>query len=52
MADSNPDISLVVIPAWESKYISEGRNNLDSGGLFSVDIFSSWRQFTLGSLVC
>jgi hypothetical protein len=33
---------------WESKYISEGRNNLENGGLFSVDGNAEWHGATLG----
>ena len=37
-----------VNPEWANKYVSEGRNNLDSGGLFSIDVSNSWNQLTLG----
>lgn len=47
-AQANTDWELSINPAWSSKYVSEGRNNLDSGGLFSLDLRTSWRQLTLG----
>ena len=48
LADSSSDVAVVVIPAWDSRYVSEGRDNLDTGGLFSFDISTTLRQLTLG----
>ena len=48
IADSNSEIPIIVTSAWENKYVSEGRDNLESGGLFSFDIFTTWQQLTLG----
>ena len=33
---------------WESKYISEGRDNLEDGGLFSVEGSAELQGATLG----
>lgn len=33
---------------WESKYVSEGRNNLDDGGMVSYEVCAEWSSFNLG----
>ena len=48
-ADENSDPVIVINPAWESKYVSEGQNNLDSGGIFSFDIAAAWQHLYVGS---
>ena len=34
---------------WESKYVSEGRDNLEQGGLFSTEIGAQWDAFAIGA---
>jgi hypothetical protein len=48
LANTGSDWGLSINPEWANKYVSEGRNNLDSGGLFSIDLSTSWKQFTFG----
>jgi hypothetical protein len=38
---NRPTFALVSL--WESKYVSEGRNNLDDGGLFSIEGVMEWK---------
>jgi hypothetical protein len=35
-------LSFGFVSLWESKYVSEGRNNLDDGGLFSLEAVMEW----------
>jgi len=35
--------------ARESKYVSEGRNNLDDGGVYSLEGVAEWRELTAGA---
>ena len=48
IADSDADVQFSVSAVWVNKYVSEGRDNLDSGGLFSLELSSIWQQITFG----
>ena len=41
-------IEVNINPNWDSSYITEGQDNLDSGGLFSVDLALSKDDFSFG----
>ena len=41
-------IEVNINPNWDSSYITEGQDNLDSGGLFSVDLGLSKDDFSFG----
>lgn len=45
-ADSNFDFYLT--PSWDSHYVTQGGNNLDSGGLLSLDLALSKSDFEIG----
>ena len=34
---------------WESKFVSEGRDWLDEGGLFSIEALAEWEEVTVGA---
>ena len=40
--------SVAVTALWETKYVSEGRDNFEDGGLFSVEAVAEWEQFLVG----
>ena len=49
LADTDSNVALVLTPAWENKYVTEGRDNLESGGLYSFEISTSWQHLNFGS---
>ncbi len=48
-AQSGPDPELSAVSMWASKYATEGRDNLDSGGIVSVEGAAQWRQLAVGA---
>lgn len=48
-AESLPKASLNITAMWESKYVSEGRDNLNSGGIFSFEATSGYKNLTGGA---
>jgi hypothetical protein len=44
---SRPTLALAV--GWESKYVSEGRDNLGAGGVFTFDVTAEWTGITSGA---
>jgi hypothetical protein len=38
-------LSIGLAALWESKYVTEGRNNLDDGGIFSLEAVLEWKNF-------
>lgn len=46
-ASSRPDLS--VSAAWDSAYVSEGRDNLGEGGLFSTSADLTWHHLSLNA---
>ena len=46
MAAEAPDYSVTTL--WENKYVSEGRDNLDNAGLFSIEGTIDWQQTSVG----
>ncbi len=47
LADST-DAEYGMTLIWDSKYITEGRNNLDEGGLLSLELVASWDSISTG----
>ena len=45
-------VSFDAVGAWESKYVSVGRNQLDKGGIYSFDGFVRLEKTFVGCLVC
>ncbi|VGO22200.1 hypothetical protein [Pontiella sulfatireligans] len=44
---NQPAVGLAAL--WESKYVSEGRNNLDDGGIFSFEGIVEWKGIAAGA---
>lgn len=42
------NVAFGITGRWDSKYVSEGRDNLEEGGLFSVDSSAEWSDLALG----
>jgi len=47
-AESESELEFEVTAKRESKYVSEGRDNLEEGGIFSFETTAEWRQLTFG----
>ena len=45
---ANEAFDFTISPSWDSQYVTEGISNLDSGGLFSVDLAISKNDVTFG----
>jgi hypothetical protein len=45
-SSNRPSYSVATL--WESKYISEGRDNLDDGGIFVAEAMMEWKGFVGG----
>lgn len=45
---SNEVLNFSINPSWDSRYVTEGADNLDSGGLFSIDLTLSNNAFSFG----
>lgn len=45
---SNEVLDFSINPSWDSRYVTEGADNLDSGGLFSIDLTLSNNAFSFG----
>lgn len=43
---STPEYAAALL--WDSKYVSEGRNNLDDGGLLSLELTATWDSVSAG----
>lgn len=44
--NTTPEYSATLL--WDSKYVSEGRDNLGDGGLTSIELSSAWNSITAG----
>lgn len=47
--ESDSVIAAAISVAWDSRYVSEGRDNLDGDSLFGTAVELGWRGFTLGA---
>ncbi len=50
-AESPAQSSFRLTPQWESKYVSEGMNWLEDGGIFSFDGAMEWSGLMAGALL-
>jgi hypothetical protein len=48
-AVTNPGVGYAAV--WESKYVSEGRDNLEEGGIFFLEADLEWEHFATGAWV-
>ena len=49
IAKNNYEPNLALTPSWQNKYVTEGRNNLDTGGIFSLDASTRWSNWSIGA---
>jgi hypothetical protein len=47
-AESQSDIAYEIATVWESKYVSEGRNNLADGGISTIAVDAEWQGLSVG----
>jgi len=45
---SDESFDFSINPSWDNRYVTEGADNLDSGGLFSIDLALSKNAFSFG----
>jgi len=45
---SDETFDFSINPSWDNRYVTEGADNLDSGGLFSIDLALSKNAFSFG----
>ncbi|MGH1366452.1 MAG: hypothetical protein ACRBF0_23020 [Calditrichia bacterium] len=50
-ADQPPKPEISIASKWESKYVSEGRNNLPDGGLATLEAAAAWINIALSTWI-
>ena len=47
--DEDGSLQLSASSGWQSKYISEGRDNIDGNSMFTAEMVAVWKQFSIGA---
>lgn len=50
-AEPEPEATVAIITTWQNKYVSQGRDNLGNGGIFSFDATAELHGLTAGAFL-